>query len=93
MKQRIKGQPCWVKTKSPKDERRGIADNEGSLRMGEYYLVFPKYPLPCNYVRIVLRLDLAEIAYWIVDEWEESGADVMGAIIGAMCEGVQGTRR
>jgi hypothetical protein len=91
-----KGGPnCWVKTKFPgkDDDQRGIADNEGSLKMGQYYLVFPKFPLPCDYVRMVRRHDLTEIAYWVVDEWEENGSEVMGAIIGAMCEGVRGTRR
>ncbi|KKK68893.1 hypothetical protein LCGC14_2939480, partial [marine sediment metagenome] len=75
------------------DKRRGIEDNEGSLKMGQYYLVFPKFPLPCDYVRIVLRHDLTEVAYWICDEWAEDPVEVMGAIIGALCEGVRGTRR
>jgi len=67
--------------------------NEGSLRLGQYYLVFPKFPADCDYVRVVNYESGTEIAYWDQNEWAEAPAKVMGAIIGAMCEGVRGTRR
>jgi hypothetical protein len=73
----------------PEEPRKGIDDDEGSIAIGNRFLVFPKYPAPCSYVRIVDRHSLSEIVYWCVDEWEEAGADVMGAIIGAMCEGLK----
>ena len=76
----------WVRIKN---KYAGIEDHEGSLRFGERYLVFPKSPAECDYVRIVDCHSLAEIAYWTVTEWEEAGAEVMGAIIGGMCEGIQ----
>lgn len=79
--------------KNPNDPQCGIEDHEGSLRMGEYFLVFPKFPLPCDYVRVVEKYRLTEIAYWAQDEWAEAPAEVMGAIIGAMCEGFRGTKR
>jgi hypothetical protein len=71
-------------------KRVGIDENEGSIVIGNRFLVFPKFPEPCTYVRFVDRHDYTEIAYWVVDEWEEDGADVMGAIIGCACQGVSG---
>jgi len=68
--------------------RTGIDEDEGSIAVGSNYFVFPKYPAACTYVRIVDKNSLDERVYWCVDEWEEDGADVMGAIIGALCEGV-----
>jgi hypothetical protein len=29
------------------------------------------------------------MAYWIVDEWEETGTEVMGAIMGALTAGIK----
>lgn len=78
---------CWVKIRLPIRDDERIKDHEGILRLGAYYLVFPKHPAECSYVRIVDCSGLAEIAYWSVTEWEEAGAEVMGAIIGVMCEG------
>lgn len=66
----------------------GINDDEGSIIVGQNYLVFPKFPLPCDYVRIVDRSTLNEVAYWVNDEWAGEPSDVMGAIIGALCEGL-----
>ena len=76
-----------------KRDRKGIESHEGSLTLGEVFLVFPKHPNPCDYVRIVNRHDLIEIAYWISDEWRDEPDEVMGAIIGSMCQGVRGTLR
>ena len=42
----------------------------------------PPHPAECDYVRVVVAGDL-EIAYWNSDEWRESPAEVMGAIMGA----------
>jgi hypothetical protein len=42
----------------------------------------PAFPKECDYVRVVQ--DGCELAYWDIDEWAESPAEVMGAIIGAM---------
>ena len=67
----------------------GITDDEMVLTFGVHFLVFPKYPHPCSYVRIVDRHTLAEKAYWICDEWAEAPEEVMGAIIGAMCDGIK----
>lgn len=67
----------------------GIEEHEGSLVIGEYLLVFPKYPADCDYIRFVDRLNLKEIVYWAYTEWQESPIDVMGAIVGAMCEGAE----
>jgi len=69
-------------------QRKGLEENEGSIAIGKYYFVFPKFPAECSYVRVVDKHLLTEIAYWVVDEWEEDGADVMGAIIGALCDGL-----
>lgn len=41
----------------------------------------PVHPEECNYVRIVVSG--LEVAYWVVDEWAEDPASVMGAILGA----------
>ena len=73
----------------PEKARKGIDDDEGSIAIGNRYLVFPKFPAACSYVRIVDRHSLSEIAYWVYTEWEEDGQDVMGAIIGAMCAGLE----
>lgn len=69
------------------EKTMGIEDHEGSIAIGKIYLVFPKYPAPCDYVRIVDRHSLAEIVYWSHTEWAEAPEEVMGAIIGALCQG------
>ena len=67
----------------------GITEAEGSIALGKHFLVFPTHPEEeCSYVRIVDRDSLAEKAYWICDEWAEAPTEVMGAIIGAMCDGL-----
>lgn len=83
----------WIRRNCGNPKDRSIQDSEGSLTLGEVYLVFPKSPDECGYVRIVNRHNLAETAYWDQNEWAEAPAEVMGAIIGAMCMGVRGTLR
>ncbi len=86
------GPECWVTRKFPSqddEKEKGIADHEGRLRLGAYYLVFPKHPAPCDYVRIVNSFSLIEIVYWSATEWAEAPEEVMGAIIGALCEGMK----
>jgi hypothetical protein len=41
----------------------------------------------CSYIRFV-DADDNEIAYWVCDEWAESPQEVMGAIMGAIQNGV-----
>lgn len=48
----------------------------------------PSFPEECTYVRVVVGGHL-EVGYWVVDEWGESPAEVMGAIIGAAMGGKQ----
>ena len=45
-----------------------------------------------SYVR-VCDPDGAEVAYWSCDEWREAPEEVMGAIIGALCEYTVGVQR
>lgn len=52
----------------------------------------PAYPTECEYVRVVHNRgegNVIEKAYWDSDEWQESPAEVMGAIMGAI-KGVAG---
>jgi hypothetical protein len=51
-----------------------------------FYLKCPAFPQDCDYVRITDPLG-REIAYWVSDEWRESPAEVMGAILGALVRG------
>lgn len=46
-------------------------------------LVCPAYPFPCDYVRLVDSNGF-EMVMWEVNEWAESPAEVMGAIMGAV---------
>jgi len=61
---------------------------EVNVVVGNIILCFPQYPDKCDYVRI---LDIAgnELYYWIADEWEQEPDFVMGAIMGAIAEGVK----
>lgn len=84
---------CWIKLRKDGDfvaePVREINADEGSIAIGSVFLVFPKSPTECEYVRIVDRHSLAEIAYWDQQEWAEAPAEVMGAVIGAMCKGIR----
>lgn len=46
------------------------------------YLVFPKDPAHCDYVRFV-SVDLEELLYWDVAEWRDDPVGVVGAILKA----------
>jgi len=60
---------------------------EGELRTHTgFALRFPVHPEECSYVRVVDPIG-REIAYWVEDEWRESPAEVMGALIGALTRG------
>jgi len=47
-------------------------------------LCFLTHLTPCDHIR-VLDPEGKEIAYWDEKEWEEEPAEVMGAIMGALC--------
>jgi hypothetical protein len=51
-------------------------------------LAAPAYPADCSYVR-VLGSDGEELAYWDHQEWKDAPAEVMGAIVGAICGGAE----
>lgn len=51
-----------------------------------FYLVAPAYPQELDYLRVCDPLG-REIAYWNVDEVVEDPADVLGALVGALCRG------
>lgn len=65
------------------------ADKEAAIALGEtgIFVVVETYasnPLGTSYVRIVDD-EGYEHVYWCVDEWEEAGENVMGAIFGCIC--------
>lgn len=60
------------------------------LKIGTQEVRTPAYPSDCDYVRVVENGE--EVAYWNMDEWRESPAEVMGAIMGAVKEVADGTR-
>lgn len=47
----------------------------------------PEYPSPCHYLRL-LRPDGTELAYWDAREWGDNPTEVVGAIVGRICEGL-----
>jgi hypothetical protein len=61
-------------------------DEIAILAHSGFYLKCPAFPQDCDYVRITDPLG-REIGYWVSDEWRESPAEVMGAILGALVRG------
>jgi len=51
-----------------------------------FFLKAPAYPQDCDYVRVCDPVG-REVAYWVSDEWAQSPAEVMGAVIGALTRG------
>ena len=74
---------------SLKEAKQTVLDNcednkESVLELSDgYKAITPAHPADCDFVKIISELG-EEVVYYVVDEWEESGADVMGAIFGAM---------
>lgn len=60
-----------------------IDPDEANFMFRDKHVVFPAYPQPCTYVRIV-DLDGNELAYWDMQEWVDEPEQVMGAIMGAI---------
>ena len=70
-------------------------DEEIRVKFNSGFLCFDSSvanPYGVSYVRF-LDLDGNEIAYWVCDEWSESpeaAEEVMGAIMGALCDVASG---
>ncbi len=47
-------------------------------------LICPEHPSDCTYIRVTDGVG-NEIGYWDQREWQEEPAEVMGAIVGALC--------
>ena len=54
-------------------------------------MAVPAFPAPCSYVRL-LGEGGEELAYWDHQEWRDEPEEVMGAIMGAICEGPDGLK-
>jgi len=76
-----------------------LEDGELFIQCGCRALVFPGVkhePDGVSYVRVIEIVDdheealCQEIAYWDSDEWRDAPEEVMGAILGALFEGVRG---
>ena len=76
----------WQSLKDAKYEviENAVLNKESVLELSDgYKAITPAHPDDCDFVKIISDLG-EEVVYYVVDEWEESGADVMGAIFGAL---------
>ncbi len=76
------------------DGLTGIDDDEVRIPVGDggFYLVFPssqKDETGVDYVRITeWAAPHSEVVYWTASEWADAPKEVMGAIMGAIQNGV-----